>query len=370
MELNNTEYKNDGKDKKNNFGGSIIFLVILITLTFYFLLKDQDISTLIKTVKKVNLIYIITGLIAVFTFISCEGMNIKILLNTLNKKTNYLRCLKYAFIGFFFSSITPSASGGQPMQVYYMKKDDINVSLSSLTLLIIVVIYQIIMICYGITAFLINPDFIESCSASINILLIYSIGINIVLISFILGAIFSDKIVLKIALWVISLLNKIKILKNSEKVTAIIKQQIEEYKNGANHIKKNPKIIAKVVLVTIIQLTAMYSVPYFVYKAYGLNTYSAVDFICLQSILSIAVCSLPLPGAVGALEGGFMVLFKMFFSQKILMSAMLLSRGISYYAFLIISGIISLGAHIISKKKETKAVKYLIKSYPSHIENS
>lgn len=30
---------------------------------------------------------------------------------------------QYSFIGFFYSGITPSATGGQPVQLYYMSKD-------------------------------------------------------------------------------------------------------------------------------------------------------------------------------------------------------------------------------------------------------
>ena len=33
------------------------------------------------------------------------------------------RCIQYSFIGFFYSGITPSATGGQPVQLYYMNKD-------------------------------------------------------------------------------------------------------------------------------------------------------------------------------------------------------------------------------------------------------
>jgi hypothetical protein len=34
------------------------------------------------------------------------------------------KVMRYSFIGFFFSGITPSASGGQPAQIYYMNKDN------------------------------------------------------------------------------------------------------------------------------------------------------------------------------------------------------------------------------------------------------
>ena len=39
----------------------------------------------------------------------------------MNKK--YLKVLLNAVFLIFFSSVTPSATGGQPMQLFYMKKD-------------------------------------------------------------------------------------------------------------------------------------------------------------------------------------------------------------------------------------------------------
>lgn len=40
--------------------------------------------------------------------------------------------LSVFFVRIFFSAITPSASGGQPMQLYFMKKDKLPLSVSTL----------------------------------------------------------------------------------------------------------------------------------------------------------------------------------------------------------------------------------------------
>lgn len=96
----------------------------------------------------------------------------------------------------------------------------------------------------------------------------------------------------------------------------------------------------------------MYSVVFWVYKSFGLSEFSFFSIISLQSILSIAVLSLPLPGAVGVSEGSFMILFKTLFPVSILTSAMILNRGISFYIFLIISGGVSAYACVISQYQE------------------
>ena len=340
------------EEKKKSFLGSGIFLILLMGVTFFYLLRGQNIIELVNTIKEIKPTFIIIGILAAFLFIYCEAINFQITLDIFKEKITFLQALKYSFIGFYFSSITPSASGGQPMQMYYMKKDNINISYSSLTMLIDIVIYQVTMLGYGIFAFLLNPKFIISKTSGIWILLVYGFLINAILIGIILCAIFSDKLLKKVVNYIIKVLYKFKIIKDIEKIQAYVDSQIEEYKEGAKVMRRNTKAILKIFVVTIIQTTAMYSVPFWVYKAFGLSGFSAMSIISLQAILTIAVSSLPLPGSVGVSEGGFMMLFRTFFPTGVLTSAMLVSRGISYYVFLIISGLVVLGTHFIVKKEK------------------
>lgn len=97
----------------------------------------------------------------------------------------------YAFVGFYFSSITPSASGGQPAQVYYMKKDDINISYSSLILLVIVVIHQVVVLAYSGIMFIMEREFILNNVRGMSILLIYGVITNVALVVGVIAVIFS-----------------------------------------------------------------------------------------------------------------------------------------------------------------------------------
>ena len=114
--------------------------------------------------------------------------------------------------------------------------------------------------------------------------------------------------------------------------------------------------MCKIILTTTLQLILYHSIPYFVYLSFGLNEVNYITFVFMEAVLYISVSSLPLPGAMGVSEGGFMIMFKMFFPASILSSAMLISRGISFYLFVIISGcLITLFILIdkLSKKKSS-----------------
>lgn len=334
------------KEKFNNYYGSLIFMILLIVITFYLLFKDASINSLLSVIKTVNPLYLCIGFSMMFLFILCEASNIYTILKNLREKVPFKKCIGYSFIGFYFSSITPSSSGGQPAQVYYMKKDDISISYSSLTLLIIAIVYQTVMLLYGLLMYLFKYTFITNNIGSIKWLLIYGFVVNVFIIVFIFAVIFSKNIVTKFIKFIIHLLSKVKIIKNKDHTLSKINIHLDEYTHGAEYIKNNPTLLLKVLGITFLQITAMYLIPYFIYKAFGLSTYSIMDVISIQALLTIAVSSLPLPGAVGATESSFMSLFKIFFSKELLLSAMLLSRGISFYAFLLLSSIITIIIHI------------------------
>lgn len=110
--------------------------------------------------------------------------------------------------------------------------------------------------------------------------------------------------------------------------------------------KNDKKIMVIVFLATLLQRIALFSVTYFVYRAFGLFEYGVVDIIALQSIISIAVDMLPLPGGIGVSENLFLIIFKKIFKGSLIMPGMLLSRGISYYGLLIISAVVTLVVQI------------------------
>ena len=124
------------KRKRRMIRNAIIF-ILLIILTFYIILKDQNIGEMIKVLGTVKIQYILIAVGCMCIYVICEAINIGRTLKALNEESTFLKNIKYALIGMFFSGITPAASGGQPMQIYYMYKDKISVANSTLALLII-----------------------------------------------------------------------------------------------------------------------------------------------------------------------------------------------------------------------------------------
>ena len=82
---------------------------------------------------------------------------------------------------------------------------------------------------------------------------------------------------------------------------------------------------------------------------------SYIKILCLQSIVYATVSGIPSPGSVGVSEGAFVSIFKTVFSEKLINGVMLLNRGVSFYLFLLICGIIVIVNTLKSKKEKINA---------------
>ncbi len=332
------------QNKKSQLLG-IGFILILMIASIMYVLKDESINSVMAAIHSVKAGYILIAIALMLGYIICEGINIWITMRALNKKTSVKDCIEYGFVGFYFSSITPSSSGGQPAQVYFMNRKGISITSSSLGLMILLFAHQLVVMLYGLIALFIKPEFMVSHKAGFHLLLAYGLISNAIILFGILFLIFLPKVVFKILNTMGKLLYKIRIIKNKDKLREKISQSLEEYERGAIYMKKNPKILLYVILVTILQITMLFAIPYVIYLGFGLRKFSMMDLILTQAILNIAVSSLPLPGAVGASESVFVDMFRNFFGSLVV-PGMLLTRIANFYIVLIISGIVSLISYI------------------------
>ena len=330
---------------KKNICNTIFFLFI-VGITFYLLLKDQEIPLIVDSIKRANIIYLLLGFIAVIIFVCSESVIINYMMKKLNSPLRLISCIKYSFIGFFFSCITPSATGGQPAQLYYMKQDKADLGVATLVLLEVTIAYKSILIFLGLLVLTIKKRFVFHYLGKNIFFLYFGIVMNIVVVLWLAMLLFHTKTVRKLIHKLITCLASINIIKNKKNTIDKADLAFSRYNEGALFLKKHKKIMSIVFLITLVQRIALFTVTYFVYRAFGLSDYGLVDIVVLQSIISIAVDMLPLPGGIGASENLFLLIFKNIFKGSLIMPGMLLSRGISYYGLLIISAIVTIVVQI------------------------
>lgn len=365
------KFINDNKTLLKRILNAVIF-ILFFGITLYIILSKNDIHEIILNINDADKKYILIAFGCMFTYIFLEGLNIHRMLTALGDKVSLNQTFKYSIVGFFFSSITPSSTGGQPMQLYFMSKDKVSISHGTLALLIQLLSFQFVTLLLAIIGFICNYDILLHHIGNIKYLMLFGLVINIAIQSFLFIMIFKQKMGNRLIEFFHRFLTKIH-YKKSDSFYEKALVQLEEYHRCADYLKDNKKILILTVITTVFQMSIYHSVPYFIYRSFGLTEHNIFTFILMQAVLYISVASLPFPGSMGVSEGSFMIIFKMFFPTAILSSAMIISRGISFYLFVLISLILIMFYIMIDKVKKNRppktAQKVITKKPQKIIEN-
>ena len=315
---------------------NIIFLILLVILTFIIIFKNYDFKDTLNIIMNADIKYILLAILAMILDFTFESINIKNILRSLGTNISIFKGIKYTLIGFFFSGITPASSGGQPMEIYFMNKEKISISNATLALLTEVCSFHIVTITFGLIGAIINHKLLSN-----GFFYIFIIGITLNIIAALVMFIFlfSKRLSGFLVEKFIKILIKVK-YKNIYVVKDKIKTSLDEYHNGAIYIKNHKKIFIKSLFTVFLQVLIYYSVTYFVYKSLGLDIYSYFDIIIIQAMLFISISSIPLPGAALVSESGFLSVYQTIFGASMIASGMLMYRFINFYLFIIISLII------------------------------
>ena len=330
---------------------NIALMVILLVITISVIFKDNEVEDIIAVLKEGNPVYVFAGLLTILVSWACESLIIYITFRSLEEKIRFIRCLKYTFIGFYYSAITPSSSGGQPMQIVYMSRDGYKFTSSSITILLVVIVYKVVLL--GLIGFtmITNGSFAFEYIGMVKWLFIFGVAVNVICISLYVMIFISSDLLKKIIVKGIGFLHRIKLIRHKQRKIDKITELIDDYEKGTKFIIKNPKLLIVTLIITVVQRVLLFSIPFIIYKYFGLNDLSYLEIITLQIILNTAVDNLPIPGGIGVTELAFKVLYSAVFSAAVFVPSMLMSRFIVFYFMLIISAVVTFIAHISSFRK-------------------
>lgn len=366
------ELQNENKSGKKKYILSILFLVLMIVVTFYVIFKNYDIKELLEVFKQANYIFILIGIVFVFIYIFFEGMATKILLKSVGYKSSIGDNFVYAAVDYYFCAVTPSATGGQPMSAYYMACDDIPVESSSLILMINTAFFKIVFLVLSLISICFCHSILKG-QVLLTVLVIIGALINIFIIVFLFLCTFKNTWVESFGKRLIIWLYKIKLIKRPYKVMRKFNLKMQNYKEQAILLKKNKKEFMLALLCNFIQRISMFCVAYFVYLsllvAYPeILGHTFIELFAIQVLIGLSVDSLPLPGGMGISEYLYLITYGLIYNftingveTSLVPSAMLLTRIVSFYIPLIVTSIIVILKYItVLIKKHKKQNKELV----------
>ena len=323
--------------KKNIFNAAFLLLVLIITL--YSVFHGENLSELLMYLKQGDFRYWILGAVFVVGFIESESLIIYYMMKVLGENVKLTHCFLYSFVGFFFSLITPSATGGQPAQLYFMKKDKLSLPTSTMVLLIVTITYKLVLM-------ILRPEPVWELLKPIYGWCYLGIFLNVVCVFGMLILVFHPTLASRIVLFCVRLFDRMFKTDKEKKYGERLERAMEKYRNAAEFFYKDIRVIINVFLITCVQRFLLFAVTYLVYKSFMLNFTSAGVVITLQGMISVAVDMLPLPGGLGISEKLFKDIFVQVCTKKYTLPVMIVSRGLSFYVQLGISAVMTVVAYL------------------------
>lgn len=346
---------NATKNNRSKLIWTLLFIVVAAATVWTVTAQNQSFSiqSFLSFLQSAKMGWLIAALLAVFGFIIFEGLALKTACRPFGYKIGVRDCIAYSSADIYFSAITPSATGGQPVCGFFMAKDGIAGITTTAVLLANLVMYTLSIITIGIVMLLIFPGFILRFDSLSKFLMVIGYIAQIGLAAFFLTLIFSKKLLKKICFFTVNLLCKIKILRHREKRLEKLEKQMADYEQCVVILRQQRKMLIKVFALNLLQRSSTILVTVFVYLAAGGEPANALQLFALQSFVIIGSNCVPIPGAMGVsdylLLQGFGAM-GMPAAQAVNME--LLSRSLSCYFCVILCGLLVLIKYFVPPRRK------------------
>lgn len=356
-------------NKKNNLKNllSIVVLVLVSALVIFLFVKD-DWDGLVNALTNTKWIFILYALGLMLCIYLIDATSLMVFTRQYKKDYSFKEAMQNAMIGSFFSSITPSATGGQIAQVYAFSKTGVSVEKSTSVLVLSFIMFQSSIVFCSILAMifyyndavkLIQSVELFGINVSFVILIIMGFALSFLAIAVPVWLSYS-KIANKIVRGLVKFLAKIKIIKKPEETLAKVEEKVEGYRTNLAACKENWKNVLVCFALSVVRFIIYYSIPYFIGLGLGVdfNNLSLplmCAFGCFIYLLSMFIV---IPGASGGAEAFFVLLFGNLFistsGASLVAPGMLLWRFVTFYIPLVICAVTTI---VFNRRKDMNMLK-------------
>ena len=322
--------------KKLNY----VILAIVTILVLYLSLKDNY-DAIINTLINMNIWWILVAFVCILMYWFLKTLPLYYFTKSYKEDFSYKSAVILLLRTQFVNAITPFATGGQPYQVYYLKKEGIRSSTSTSIIIENFIVYQIALVFLGIVAVTCNfffHIFPHNDILTHLVTLGFIINTLVIIVSFVVT--FGKKVNKKIVNFGIRVLTKLKLVKDKEAKMDKWNDSINNFHKSARTLVENKKLFFGMIFVNLIALIILYMIPLFV--LFATENYISVNLglaIITSAYIMLIGSFVPIPGGTGGLEYGFIKFYGFFIGGSTLQAVMLIWRFITYYFGLVVGGI-------------------------------
>ena len=343
--------------KQHRLLWSIVFIIIAAASIWAVTAQNGNfsIAAFFAFVRKCNPIFLIAAILCMLIFILAEGGAIL----TMCRAFGYRRSLRdgffYSASDIYFSAITPSATGGQPACAFFMMRDGIPGSTTTVILLLNIVMYSVSILIIGVLCFIFQPSIFLWFSIPARILILVGIVIQVLLCSFFILLLKKEKILHLLCGKILSFLSRIHLIRNLPRKQQKLEKIIADYRTCAQAISGQKQLLLRVFLLNLLQRAGQLSVTVCAFLATTGGTFTdALHILVLQSFVVIGSNCIPIPGAMGVVDYLLLDGFRNIMDSASAVNLELLSRSISFYFCTLLCGAAALIKYILQRTGRRK----------------
>lgn len=329
------------KNKKIRSFFNFLLLFSFTALVLYFSLKDNY-EQIMTQILHMNPLFLAGAFLLVLLYWFFRIITVHNLARSFLPKYTIREASCLVVETNFFHAVTPFSSGGQPYEIYSLKKSGMKLTEATNVSIQNFIVYQIALVLLGIIA-IISNYFLHLFPANPLFQKLVTLGfvINTLVIIILFMVTFGSRVNQKILESMIHMLGKLKLIKNPEDKIVDFSKYIGEFHEGAKILLADKFNFIKLILLQLVSLCSLYLVPLMLFYAAGkFDACNPFNAIVTSAYVMLIGSFVPIPGGTGGLEYGFVQFYSNFISSGLVMAIMLVWRFVTYYFGMIVGGIV------------------------------
>lgn len=339
--------------KSKNLQQTLSFLFLLLTLgvVLYIGLNGNDLSELAEALQRLSPGYLLLCVASWALYVLSDALAIHHFLIIQKTPIKLWQSVHSAIVGIYYCNVTPGATGGQPMQMYCLSKYNVPVGVSGSGMAVKFVVFQAVLLITGAVLWPLHRAFVAEYAGNSMWFVLLGYVVNFFSIGMVMMMAISRKAVRWVIERCIRIGTRLRICKDPNASRTKWENHCQSFLASVQQVIRHPADLLIQCLIAFVQLMSLMMVIIAVYHAFGLQGVGTSQLITTGVLLYIAASYVPLPGASGAQEGGFAMMFRYIFPEAHCFVALLIWRFCTYYLSILVGAVVTTVENIHSLRK-------------------
>lgn len=335
--------------KRNRFSFNYIFIGLSLVVLFIYVFMVDDLSAIGRSIREIKPLWLVLSALCIALYWLCECWVLHVMTKKQHPSLRFADTFRITMIGQFFNCVTPSASGGQPMQAYYLVRLGVPLSVATAGLIARFIVYQSMLVLTCTAALLFRLSYFVSRISGFILVALIGFLMNLIVIAFFFGVAYFEEATKRSVRLLARALVKLRLIKKASRDTILdrLDREVKSFSESFNSMMRGERnLLLKSCGMSFAQILFYLLIPYCIYIGFGFP-FSWGEFLTMltaTAFVSMTSSLVPLPGSSIAAEGSFFMFFGLFFPAGALSIAMLIWRLVSFYVPLFTGSLFTLRA--------------------------